>query len=106
MHLNSKKIELGVREYSLIACSILLAFPSIGSLFGFYWLQFGGNFAYEGWHFIVYSVYFGAFFLPAAIYFYLWPKPHVNNRLRLICSIPFIIMVLSSLLYIWNLTFA
>jgi hypothetical protein len=103
---NSEKVVLGGREYSLIICSALITLPSLGSLFGFYWLLFGGNFAYEGWYFIVFSVYSGAFLLPAAIYFYLWPKPSINNRLRLICSIPFIIMLLSSLVYIWNIALA
>ena len=79
-------------KFGLIISSILLVIPSLSSLFGLYWLYFGGRFSYEGWYFIAFSVYFSALLTPSAIYFYMWPKPKLNKRLRLVCSIPFVIM--------------
>jgi hypothetical protein len=94
-------VESKGNKIGLIISSALLVIPSISSLFGLYWLYFGGRFSYEGWYFIAFSVYFSALFIPSAVYFYLWPKLKLSKRVRLYCSIPFVIMVLFSISLAW-----
>jgi len=94
-------VESKGNKFGLIVSSALLLIPSLSSLFGLYWLYFGGRFGYEGWYFIAFSVYFSALLIPSAIYFYIWPRPKLNQRLRLFCSIPFVIMALFAISLVW-----
>ena len=101
--MNSIKETRSTTESVLIVSSVLLLFPCLGALYGLYWLIFGGRFSYEGWYFIAFAVYLSALAIPSAIYFYVWPKPKLNRQLKVVCSLPFIIMLLFGFTLAWSL---
>jgi hypothetical protein len=92
---------LAPKSWVLIGFSSLLAVLSAVSLFGIYWLYFGGYFAYEGGHFIAFSTYASSLFVPVFIYYYFWPKPEIKKSLKSICLAPYVIMFLCAVFFVW-----
>lgn len=93
--LSQKSLFSNIKALFLIS-SIAAVNASIG-VFGIYWLNFGGEFAYEGGYFIALSTYISVIFFPAFVFYFIWPKP-IKNRVSLaFASLPYIAMIICAL---------